>query len=86
MPGRGSYMDMVDGEHGLVDRRIFSDAAIYAVEMERIFARCWNFVAHESQIPNPGDFFMNLIGDIFLAVMLLEFPINTLPLVVNILI
>ncbi|MGD9895216.1 MAG: Rieske 2Fe-2S domain-containing protein, partial [Dehalococcoidia bacterium] len=54
---------LVDWEKGLVDRRIFSDPAIYQMEMEQIFARTWNFVAHDSQIPNPGDFFMTFIGE-----------------------
>src|SRR5262245_16242515 len=57
------FLAMVDTEKGTVDRRIFSDAEIYQLEMEKIFARCWNFMAHESQVPNPGDFFMTYIGE-----------------------
>jgi nitrite reductase/ring-hydroxylating ferredoxin subunit len=57
------YRSLVDAGAGTVDRRIFSDAEIYRAEMERIFARCWNFMCHESQIPQAGDFFLNFIGE-----------------------
>ena len=57
------FHTLVDREMGTVDRSIFSDDAIYKLELERIFARGWNFMCHESQIAKPGDFFMNFIGD-----------------------
>jgi nitrite reductase/ring-hydroxylating ferredoxin subunit len=57
------FHDYVDIEQATVDRVIFSDQAIYEMELERIFARAWNFMCHESQIPKPGDFFLNFIGE-----------------------
>jgi len=53
----------VDAERGVVDRRIFSDPDLYRLELERIFARAWNFVCHESQLPEAGSFFVNWIGE-----------------------
>src|SRR5436190_15894155 len=57
------FAPMVDTDRGLVDRRIFSDEEIYGLELEQIFARAWNFMAHDSQVPNAGDFFLNYIGE-----------------------
>ena len=40
----------------LVDNRVYFDRSTYEAERERIFLKSWNFVCHESEIPNPGDF------------------------------
>jgi phenylpropionate dioxygenase-like ring-hydroxylating dioxygenase large terminal subunit len=60
---RGAGESWYDAETGTLDRRIFSDPDIYREELARIFARAWNFMCHETQIPEPGDFFMNWIGE-----------------------
>jgi phenylpropionate dioxygenase-like ring-hydroxylating dioxygenase large terminal subunit len=39
-----------------VHRRAYADAAVFQLELERIFSRLWIYVAHESQLKNPGDF------------------------------
>ena len=54
---------LIDTENGTLNRTIYSDEEIYKLEMERIFARTWNFMCHESQIPNVGDYVINYIGE-----------------------
>lgn len=48
---------------GRVHRRVYTDPAVFALEMERVFGLAWIFVGHTSQIPTPGDFFQARIGD-----------------------
>lgn len=49
-------------ESDRVHSRVYTDAAIFADEMARIFHRGWVFVGHTSEVPNPGDFRLKRIG------------------------
>ncbi len=54
---------LVDLAAGKISREIFVNDAIYQQELERVFARAWLMVGHESQIQNPGDFFVSSMGE-----------------------
>lgn len=69
LPHAGAVLDqrtlrgLIDFERHLIDRRVYWDEAVYRLELERIFARCWLFVAHESQVAAPGDFLTTFMGE-----------------------
>ncbi|WP_308816620.1 benzoate 1,2-dioxygenase large subunit [Pseudonocardia alni] len=44
------------------NRRIFTDEEIFDLEMKHIFEGNWIFLAHESQLPNNGDYLTGHIG------------------------
>jgi phenylpropionate dioxygenase-like ring-hydroxylating dioxygenase large terminal subunit len=54
---------LVDSERGLISRRIFIEPEIYEEEQRQVFARCWLFLCHDSQVPLPGDFFTTTMGE-----------------------
>jgi benzoate/toluate 1,2-dioxygenase alpha subunit len=45
-----------------VDAHVYTDAATFDVEMRRVFHHSWVYVAHESEIPNPGDYRTSAVG------------------------
>lgn len=51
---------MVDAER--VHRDIYRDPEVFLAEMDRIFAHTWVYVAHESEISEPGDYKSTRIG------------------------
>ncbi|MGK2872644.1 MAG: aromatic ring-hydroxylating oxygenase subunit alpha [Alphaproteobacteria bacterium] len=52
----------VDNERGIIERDIFVSDEIYQQELKQVFGRAWLFVGHQSQIPNPYDFFVSRMG------------------------
>jgi nitrite reductase/ring-hydroxylating ferredoxin subunit len=54
---------LIDYNRREVAQRLFHDPEIYQLELERIWARAWVVVGHESEIPESGDFVTRRIGD-----------------------
>lgn len=46
----------------LVDNRVYTDPRVFELEQERVFLRVWNFVCHESEIANPGDYLTTVVA------------------------
>jgi hypothetical protein len=54
--------DLINLETREVKVRALSDPELYELEMERIFAKTWIFLGHETEIPNKGDFVTRDMG------------------------
>jgi phthalate 3,4-dioxygenase subunit alpha len=52
-----------DVRQGMIPAHVYNDADLFALEREEIFAKSWVFLAHESEIPNPGDYVVRRIVD-----------------------
>ena len=48
--------------HYRCKRNIFTDPALFELEMKHIFESNWIYMAHESQIPNKNDYFTTFMG------------------------
>jgi benzoate/toluate 1,2-dioxygenase subunit alpha len=46
----------------IVDRALFRDPELFELEMQYIFEGTWIYLAHESQLPHPHDFYTTSIG------------------------
>ena len=54
---------VIEGETDFrIHTSIYSDSDIFALEMDRIFRRTWVYVAHESELPDPGDYVTTTLG------------------------
>ena len=45
-----------------VHRAIYTDSAIFDLEMQRIFDTTWVYLGHEAEIPQPGDYKTTTLG------------------------
>ncbi|GAB4360580.1 MAG: benzoate 1,2-dioxygenase large subunit [Immundisolibacter sp.] len=63
LAGFSAYLDERPGE-GVrrLDRGLYTDPELFALEIDRIFEGGWLFLAHESQIPYPGNFLTLTLG------------------------
>jgi phenylpropionate dioxygenase-like ring-hydroxylating dioxygenase large terminal subunit len=52
-----------DIRRGMIPATIYSDSELFALEQERIFGKAWMFLAHESEIAQPGDYVLRRIVD-----------------------
>lgn len=50
-------------ENGTIPVGIFNDEELHQAELEHIFAKQWNFIGHESEVPNCGDYVLRYIGN-----------------------
>jgi phenylpropionate dioxygenase-like ring-hydroxylating dioxygenase large terminal subunit len=54
---------------GMIPAHIYNDPELFELEKERVFGRAWMFVAHESEIPKPGDYVVRrVLDDSFIVV------------------
>ncbi|MHB1851350.1 MAG: Rieske 2Fe-2S domain-containing protein, partial [Acidimicrobiales bacterium] len=47
---------------GRVPVEIFNSDVVFALEQERLFQRAWLFLAHESELPDPGDYVLRSLA------------------------
>ncbi|MEO0419404.1 MAG: aromatic ring-hydroxylating dioxygenase subunit alpha [Pseudomonadota bacterium] len=59
-----SDLDWIEGEVSRVPYRLYSDDAVYARELERLFyGKHWNYVGLEAELPEPKSYKTTFIGE-----------------------
>lgn len=54
---------------GMIPAAVYSDTELFELEKRRLFGRAWMFLAHESEIPDPGDYVVRrIVDDSFIVV------------------
>jgi phthalate 3,4-dioxygenase subunit alpha len=54
---------------GMIPAHVYADPEVFALERDRLFARSWVFLAHESEIADPGDYVVRrVLADSFIVV------------------
>ena len=56
----GAYADLVAADR--VQSPMYTDPAVFDAEMEKIFSRTWVWVAHASEVAEPGSFVLSHVG------------------------
>lgn len=61
----GAALDGVTGavRRGMIPAHIYNDKELFDLEKERLFGRGWMFMAHESEIPQEGDYVVRRVLD-----------------------
>ena len=54
------YSELIQSDR--ISGRVYYDPAIFREELEKIWSREWVYVAHESEVPQPGDYVTRQIG------------------------
>ncbi|WP_370326637.1 Rieske 2Fe-2S domain-containing protein [Euzebya sp.] len=58
-----------DIRRGLIPAGVYTDPELFELETRRVFGRAWMFLAHESEIPDPGDYVVRrIVDDSFIVV------------------
>lgn len=55
-------------DEGKLLAKVFNDPEIFDLEVRKIFTKTWVFLAHESEIPDPGDYVVRrIVNDSFIV-------------------
>lgn len=64
-----SVRQTIEHRDFLIPLTVYSDPEIFEMEKSRLFSRAWCFLAHQSEIPNPGDYVVRyIVDDAFIVV------------------